>query len=480
MGLGAGGRLVAAVGLAVGAVLPAGPLAAQTGAPSRIAAPPLEADAAFDAARAAFERLPEADRTAVQEALVWTGDYATAAGSFGRRTYEAILAYQRRAGQPGTGILDARARQVLLAKGGEARVRAGFVPLTDPMTGIRIGVPQKILTRRGENPAGGTRLQSADGRITLDLRTATGGEAALKAAYERNLAMQSPGRTVSYHVLRPDFFVLSGDTASGRFYLRYAAGPDQIRGFSLGYDKALAPQLDRVVIAIANSFEPFPAPQGVAATQDAAQAADTAGGPPLPPRRPEGLEERTTSTGLAVAQRRILTSRGGAACRDPQVDGGPARLVREDAGSGLALLETAGDHVPATLAFAAPPATGDATVLFRSQSEGGRPVATPAALVAAGRLVAPLQDGAAGGVVLGPEGFVIGLVGAVSSERRAVAGLVPPAAYGYAESGALRRFLGGDPPPGAPGGVSGSSLAAAAGPLAASLVTVSCGPGGSR
>ena len=67
-----------------------------------------------------------------------------------------------------------------------------------------------------------------------------------------------PGRKITYKLLRPDFFVVTGETATGRFYRRLAAGPDGLRGFSIGYDKALAADLDRLVIAIAASFEPFP------------------------------------------------------------------------------------------------------------------------------------------------------------------------------------------------------------------------------
>ena len=59
-------------------------------------------------------------------------------------------------------------------------------------------------------------------------------------------------------MLRPDFFVVAGETAGGKFYTRYGSGPGGLRGFSIGYDKAVAPQFDRLVVAIANSFTPFP------------------------------------------------------------------------------------------------------------------------------------------------------------------------------------------------------------------------------
>ena len=59
--------------------------------PAPVAGAP--ADPAFEAAKATFEALPEADRKAVQDALVWTGDFnAVVSGAFGRRTFEALNA----------------------------------------------------------------------------------------------------------------------------------------------------------------------------------------------------------------------------------------------------------------------------------------------------------------------------------------------------------------------------------------------------
>src|SRR5687767_13719780 len=72
-------------------------------ATARVVAP----DPAIETARAAFEALPLAERKAVQEALVWLGDYSGMAdGTFGRQTYEAVLAYQRRGKGNPDGVLD--------------------------------------------------------------------------------------------------------------------------------------------------------------------------------------------------------------------------------------------------------------------------------------------------------------------------------------------------------------------------------------
>ncbi len=67
-----------------------------------------------------------------------------------------------------------------------------------------------------------------------------------------------PGRKVTYKLKKPDFIVITAETAGGRSYIRYAEGPQGIRGFTLGYDRALAGSVERLVIAVANSFMPFP------------------------------------------------------------------------------------------------------------------------------------------------------------------------------------------------------------------------------
>ncbi len=86
-----GGAVVLALLAQGGAAFPQGKLAP----PSPAA--PKPADPAFEAARAAFEPLPEAERKALQDALVWTGDFnGVTSGSFGRRTFEAIQAFAAR------------------------------------------------------------------------------------------------------------------------------------------------------------------------------------------------------------------------------------------------------------------------------------------------------------------------------------------------------------------------------------------------
>ena len=124
---------------------------------------------------------------------------------------------------------------------------------------MQIGIPQKLLPKRDVTPSGGSRWQSADQKVTLDTSTTPPGGEDLAAIFEKAITVSpnSP-RKITYKLLRPDFFVVTGETPTGRFYRRLSAGPQGLRGFSIGYNKALAPSVDKLVIAIAASFEPFP------------------------------------------------------------------------------------------------------------------------------------------------------------------------------------------------------------------------------
>ena len=65
--------------------------------PASPAAAPAQPDPAYEAARIAFEALPETERKGLQDALIWTGDYnSVVAGTFGRRTFEALNAFRAR------------------------------------------------------------------------------------------------------------------------------------------------------------------------------------------------------------------------------------------------------------------------------------------------------------------------------------------------------------------------------------------------
>ncbi|KQQ48847.1 peptidoglycan-binding protein [Methylobacterium sp. Leaf125] len=450
---------------------------------------PATPDPAFEAARTAFEALPEGERKGLQDALVWTGDYNSVVnGTFGRRSFEALQAYAKRSG--GTGLPDATGRAALLREGAAARAAARFVVKPDPASGVVLGVPERVLPKRAAQP-GGTRWQSADGRITLETKSSPAGETGLEAVFARVTA-PSPDRRVTYKLLRPDFLVVTAETATGKSYIRYAAGEAGLRGLTLGYDKALAGEVDRLAIAIANSFVPFPDAAPAAVAAPVATAVPAPAPPPLPGTRPAPL-----ATGLLVAPGHVLTSAVAlAGCRVPLVAGQAAR-VGAGATADLILLETG--PLAGRTAITPPVrgrglTEGEAVAALVIDGEGGVAVAPGQAgmdqagtggAVGSARITAPLQPGAGGAPILDRAGAVVGLVQTVSAQPRQVAGVVPPARYGLVTGAALATFLGaagvGGPSP-RETGASGAgpqeagTLGAAAAALAGAVVAVTCQP----
>ncbi len=370
-------------------------------------------DPKIEAAQRVFEVLPEDERRAIQADLIWTGHYnGTVTGGFGPLTYRAINAFTGKSGPAADGLLAPAQRAALKDGAARARAAAGFEVLTDPRSGIRIGVPTRVLTKRATNALGGTRWQSADEKVTLDTRTGQPGET-LETLFERASAA-SADRKVTYKLQRPDFYVVSGETRTGKFYARMAQGPEGLRGFSVGYDKAMADRVDRLVIAIAAAFEPFP---GAAAP--AVPATPQAGAPPAAPT-PAGAR---ALGGVIVAPGRAVTSRAALeACTGASVGGRPVAVLP---GTGpLATIEAAGG-APAPMRADAVP-DGEALVVLAPGPDGL--VAIPArAVTANGRLAlaAPLQPGAGGSPAFDRAGRLALVVSADPGRSFMVAGIVP-------------------------------------------------------
>ncbi|NIX77715.1 trypsin-like peptidase domain-containing protein [Microvirga terricola] len=405
-------------------------------------APNPAADSLMVAAQASFEALPEAERKAIQVDLIWTGHFnGVVSGSFGPLTFRAINALKDGRG-PADGLLPSAERSALAKAAQAARDDAGFRLITDDKTGVGIGIPTKLLSRRDTTPSGGSRWQSEDGKVTLDTSTSPPGDE-LGPLFEKATAGNVQGRKITYKLLRPDFFVVTGETAAGRYYRRLAAGPAGLRGFSIGYDKALAASVDKLVIAIAASFEPFPtgpAPGAGAAIADGAS-------PSQLPRAASRSNERY-GVGLVLGDKVALSAAAAVdGCRSLRVGGQAAKLRAKDEASGLVLLDldgTVAGKPPALRGEAL--GVGDALVLIAYGDDGGKRAAMalpgenrPTAGKAA--VLAPLQPGQAGSPAFDRQGRLAGMVTANPSDRLLVAGVAPLRSHALADGAAIQAAL---------------------------------------
>src|SRR4029077_20019806 len=116
---------------------------------------PTRAEPALDAAVG----ISESDRQKIQSALSWSGDYT---GSLGGDDpfLTAIKNYQKRAKSKITGVLTPAERANLLAAAKTHEDEYGWTLVVDPATGVRIGLPVKMVPQT-RDAAHGTRWSSA-------------------------------------------------------------------------------------------------------------------------------------------------------------------------------------------------------------------------------------------------------------------------------------------------------------------------------
>lgn len=305
---------------------------------------------------ATHQVMPEADRATLQSDLAWAGFYdGPINGDVGTASLDAIKAFQKSIDAAQTGVLDPAERRRLADA---ARAKNGFLGwtiLTDPVTGIRLGLPKKLApqeTRTGT----GTRWSSAQGQIRIEtwrVREA-GLTAASLAARERN---HTPKRQIAHSTVRDDQFVLDGLQGLKRFYVRGELRNGEARGITVLYDQATEGVMEPVVAVMARAFSPFPG--GVAAGM----------------RAPRPKVEYATGI-VAGDGRMILTdadATGG--CRTLNVAGlGPAERTAQDAQDGIALLRVYGEArgVPFDNRIAPPAQTFIATgIAAPAQQNGG-------------------------------------------------------------------------------------------------------------
>jgi S1-C subfamily serine protease len=397
------------------------------------------------AAQQAFEALPETERKTIQLDLSFATSFNGAAlGTFGSLTFAGIQNFERDNKLIVDGILSTQERQLLATMASNARRAIKFTVLDDQKTGSKIGIPQNVFTKREVNTIGGSRWQSADGMATLDTTLIPSGGETLQQLFDKAISPTSTGRKITYKLLRPDFFVIAGETPTGKFYRRLASASDgKLSGFSIGYSKAMGTDMDKLVIAIANTFDPFPLvkalPSIVATPLSAAPALPLLGVARLPERR-----ERLASAVILDATT-VLTSEAAVKnCRailvgPKRIDG---RVVATDNAAGLALVKTSGFQSQ-PLGLSASQATNQALVVVTQAWSGNSPIGvfSEAKRLGPKSLGAPLQPGGTGGALFDNKGELAGIVVDDPAARKVVAGIVPTARYRFAPTEDIAAFL---------------------------------------
>jgi hypothetical protein len=457
--------LAAALALSMAAASVA-PARAQPEPPPRPAAsePDAQKAALLEAQKAAFLAMSEADRKAAQDALGWLGFYnGVVDGAFGKRTLDSILAYQASVKAPASGVVSTAELAALKASAEKARAAVGFQSLDDARTGIRIGAPLRLLEKRVSMGAQ-TQLTNRDGSVSLDLLAPPGAQSSLAALYAK-LSAESANRKVSYKAMKPDtFFVVAGEQGMRKFYLRYAVAPPGapdagvLRGFEFAYPIAQAAELDRVALAIANSFEPFPSTPEPDKTAAGAPIEPGKTPAPSPSQIPSPVpgEPVLTATALIVAPGEAATVLTEADCKTPSIEGKPVKFVRTGA-SGLALL--GGDFSAAAPSLRLGVGAADVIVLSLAPGNRGKTVleASDANLAPISgtreAVVAALSKSARGAPAFDRQGALVAFVAPISAEPKRLGGVVlaePHELVGAGAAEGLLTWANAEPAPAAP------------------------------
>ncbi len=408
-------------------------------------ASPPSAAMAPDPAKRAFEALPEVERKAVQDALIWTNDFkGIADGRFGKMTRDAIVAFALRSKLPGDGSLDAKARAALAGAAQRAKAAVHFSLVSDERTGIKIGLPLKLLPKISATKDG-ARYASPDNTAALETSLSREAEATLEQRFDA-LRSETAQRKVTYKVLRPDFFVVVGESAGTIFYTRFArgeqAGEKMLAGYTLTYPAAARTTYDSIAVAVANSFEPFAGKPLVAAAEHG--VADVAQAKPY-----------LAANGFVVASGLVVTSLPTQGCREVQIGAHAAKITQQEKSSGLTLLETANVTGPPVALRSSELEADMPVVVLAYAAKAASPagnntvnedlVAAPGTLRpgAAGiRVVTSAQGVRAGTLVFDRSGALIGLLAAESGPEKRVGDVAPNAIRPMIDAAALAGFLG--------------------------------------
>jgi peptidoglycan hydrolase-like protein with peptidoglycan-binding domain len=360
------------------------------------------------AIREAYAAMSATDRMALQSGLTWSGDYnGPIDGEFSDRLADAAKAYQKRRNIAATGILSTDDRAAIAAAASARQNAAGWRVVEDPVTGARVGIPEKFATKFTPGPIG-ARWSSEQGQLQIETFRIEAGTT-LEATFAQQ--KKQPRRRITSSTLRPDSFVMAGTQGLKKLAVAGFARDGEVRGLTILYDQAMEGSIDSLVAPMMAAFVPFAGYTMAAA-------------PSTTPRR-----DVEYGSGIVVsAAGHIVTDRA-------LIDGCPivvvpehgrAERIADDPGSGLALLRAYGARGVTAASIADATLPNNVTLLGiadpRMQNGGGAVTTISAHLQPAtgSRLLeGSITAGFAGAVATDAQGLMTGVL--VRKAHQAVA-----------------------------------------------------------
>jgi peptidoglycan hydrolase-like protein with peptidoglycan-binding domain len=184
---------------------------------------------------------------AIQDALIWTGDYqGPLDGSLGGTTLTALKAFQTRENSTGKGrIVSADVKKLAEQVAGKKR-EAGWSLTIDGTNNVVLFLPRTLLPAESA-ASGGRGFASADGKIALSVFTS---QDALPSLHAKGKA----GDPIVQETLDKQRSVVVGTQRDREFFAFATPAKTGAKGFRLSYPASEAARLRPIANAIANSF----------------------------------------------------------------------------------------------------------------------------------------------------------------------------------------------------------------------------------
>jgi hypothetical protein len=373
-----------------------------------------------------FAGIPPDERLKIQAALLWAGDY-TGEPTGGDPMLAAIKNFQKRHKTKITGELTPTERAELVAAAKVHEDEFGWNVVVDPATGIRIGLPTKLVPF-ARDAAHGTRWSSAHGEVQVETFRIKEPDLKLAALFERE-KREPATRKIETSVLHDDNFFISGMQGLKLFSVRAKLRDGEVRGFTILYDQMMETIVAPVMVAMASAFSPFP--------ERSAPYAALA----------KSVEY---GNGLVVSvQGHIVTDlKLTQGCQVIVASGlGDADRVAEDHDNGLALLRVYGPRKISPLVLTHdPPKSGELTLVGipePKEQDGSRKLTEIKARLAGGSAIELRQPvpmaGFSGAAALDAQGQFVGMMEMGHAVLASIEAAAPPVRLIAAET--IRGFL---------------------------------------
>ena len=398
---------------------------------------PKSEDAKIAPSSDALAGIPPAERQKIQAALSWSGDFTGPTGGDDPMV-AAIKNFQKRHKAKITGVLTMSERADLVAAAKAHETEFGWTVVVDPTTGMRIGLPTKLVPH-ARDAAHGTRWSSAHGEVQVETFRYKQPDITLAALFERE-KKEPPTRRIESSALHDDGFFVGGMQGLKMFAVRAKQRDGEIRGYTVLYDQMMETIVEPVTAAMAAAFSPFP--------ERSAPFAALA----KPVEYGNGL--------VVSAQGQIVTDlKLTQGCEVIVVPGlGDADRVAADDVHGLALLRVYGARKTAPLALAQDaPKAGELTLIGIPEPRGqetSRKLTEVKARLTDGTSIELHQPvpmaGFSGAAALDAQGHVVGMMEMRGAVLASVEAAAPPVRLVSAET--IRAFLAAQnvPPAAAP------------------------------